>query len=774
MSDTLGTRIAAALLTVAQAYAAGDQVPPCAVLWTDPDQLWEPIIPELRRIMPALYQLGAYASAEHTGPAFWLRCIEARLVAGAPAAGTLPVFYLPGISRDQLRSAENCPPALAALVELQYRGAMWMHVNGRDWTPYAFLISKHGGLELDVAKNQETLDAISRALPELLKKPLTQLHGRRLDAEFFNGLVAPDTIGLMLRWLANPNPQNQPPHQAEWIAFCQQCRLELSFDPAKDGQLQAAKLLAARGSAWNQVWQRFADAPANYSGIVDLLRRAAPVPVNMFESTEVWPTANEAAEARLKQELEELKPLAQHEVIRRVTELEAQHAIRRGHPWQKLGLSPMATALEPLAQLAGLCEAAAGGPTPESFAHSYAAAGWRVDAAALATMAACGSPEQHTAVLAIVRAVYLPWLESTARHLQQLLQTTSLPVAKRVPPIQPASGRIIVFADGLRMDVAQKLKNKLDEIGAQSTQDWEWSTVPSVTATAKYAASPIAAFCSGGDAGDEFSTRLSSTSQLLTKDRFSAALKELGWQVLGPDQTGDPTGSAWTECGSLDKRGHSEGWKLAHSIDNEIRDLTSRIEALLQAGWSEVRVITDHGWLLVPHGLPKIELKSFLTEARWGRCAALKTNSNASTLVFQWHWNPDVNIASPPGAGCFIAGMEYSHGGISLQEMVTPVLSVTAQHSRNNSPALLAEKWSHAQCRISVAGDCAGFRVDVRTSQSDPATSLLSDRQARELTPAGTVTVFLENDSDTGITANIVLLNASGQVIAALTTITGE
>ncbi len=190
MSDTLGTRIAAALLTVAQAYAAGDQVPPCAVLWTDPDQLWEPIIPELRRIMPALYQLGAYAPAEHTGPAFWLRCIEARLVAGAPAAGTIPVFYLPGISRDQLRSAENCPPALAALVELQYRGAMWMHVNGRDWTPYAFLISKHGGLELDVAKNQETLDAISRALPELLEKPLTQLHGRRLDAEFFNGLVA--------------------------------------------------------------------------------------------------------------------------------------------------------------------------------------------------------------------------------------------------------------------------------------------------------------------------------------------------------------------------------------------------------------------------------------------------------------------------------------------------------------------------------------------------------------------------------------------------------
>ena len=48
--------------------------------------------------------------------------------------------------------------------------------------------------------------------------------------------------------------------------------------------------------------------------------------------------------------------------------------------------------------------------------------GWRVDAAALATMAACGAPEQHSAVLGTVRAVYLPWLENTARHLQQLIR----------------------------------------------------------------------------------------------------------------------------------------------------------------------------------------------------------------------------------------------------------------------------------------------------------------------------------------------------------------
>ena len=49
-----------------------------------------------------------------------------------------------------------------------------------------------------------------------------------------------------------------------------------------------------------------------------------------------------------------------------------------------------------------------------------------------------------------------------------------------------------MFADGLRMDVAQQLAEKLAAAGIESTQDWEWSAIPSVTATAKPAASPIA------------------------------------------------------------------------------------------------------------------------------------------------------------------------------------------------------------------------------------------------------------------------------------------
>jgi hypothetical protein len=64
--------------------------------------------------------------------------------------------------------------------------------------------------------------------------------------------------------------------------------------------------------------------------------------------------------------------------------------------------------------------------------------------------------------------------------------------------------------------------------------------------------------------------------------------------------------------------------------------------------------------------------------------------------------------------------------------------------------------------------------VDVRTVQADSATSLLSDKQAREMTPEGKVTVFLEDDSDIGKKAMIVLLDLTEQVIDALPTTLGE
>ena len=773
MSGTFEKRLSGALRATAEEYAAGDQVAPCVVLWTDPGRLWESVMPAFRAVVPELFVLGEYSPENRVGPALWLRCIEAREVDGAPPSDTTPVFYLPGIGRDTLRAAEDCPQDLAALVELQYRGVTWLHVNGKEWTPYAFLVSKHGGLGLDVAKDQSTLDALAGALHKLMSESLSQLRDRRLDSEFFNELVSPDATGLVLRWLSDVETFRERLSDPEWKAFCDQCNSDFQFDPVKDGPLKAASMLPTRSGNWRKVWQRFEESPLNYPGLVEWLRRATPKAPNMFDTAEVWPELNEMEEGQLQKALELLADRPQDEVIAGVADLESKHARRRDYPWQKLGLSPWATALAPLAKLADLCKDSPGAPDADGYAQYYASEGWRVDAAATETMAACGSVEQQGAVLGALRAVYLPWLETTSRHLQDLVGKGGQSVGKRLEPIRAAPGRVVLFADGLRMDVSRRVVEKLAEIEAEFTQDWDWSTIPSVTATAKPAVSPVADAVQGGETADQFTSRLVSTGKILTQARFVAALKENDWQILGPDETGDPSGSAWTEVGTLDKRGHSEGWKLARSIETDVVDLVGRVNTLLRAGWIEVIIVTDHGWLLVPGGLPKVELKSFLTENRWGRCAALKSEGNATVSTYHWHWNADVPIACPPGVGCYRAGTEYSHGGVSLQEMVIPVLHIKAVGGTGDSARLLDARWTGARCRVAVGGDCEGVRVDVRSSPSDPSSSVLVDKQFRETTPEGQVSVFLEDDANIGMVAEVVLIDESGQVIDSLSTTLG-
>ena len=177
---------------------------------------------------------------------------------------------------------------------------------------------------------------------------------------------------------------------------------------------------------------------------------------------------------------------------------------------------------------------------------------------------------------------------------------------------------------------------------------------------------------------------------------------------------------------------------------------------------------------VVPGGLLKVEMKSFLVEHRWGRCAALKADAQTQMPVFKWNLNHAITIATPPGAGCFRASMEYSHGGVSLQEMVTPVIRVKVAGPTTGLARLLEAKWTGARCRVLVGGNCAGVRVDVRSSQSDPNTSFLADKQARETTADGKVTVFLEDDSDIGKDGEIVLLDASQKVIDSMATTLGK
>ena len=172
MTTTVLSRLTE-LLVKAATGNSHTTAPAIAVLWTDKDRQWESALGMLRRSIPSLLTLGSYDPESRTGPAIWLKCAIAGLVPEVVLNG-MPVLYLPGISRAELRAIESCPRDLQPLAELQYRGVFWSQANAKDWTFSAFLASKNGGLGLDVAQDKATLEALGQALQAgvLLEQPM--------------------------------------------------------------------------------------------------------------------------------------------------------------------------------------------------------------------------------------------------------------------------------------------------------------------------------------------------------------------------------------------------------------------------------------------------------------------------------------------------------------------------------------------------------------------------------------------------------------------------
>ena len=55
--------------------------------------------------------------------------------------------------------------------------------------------------------------------------------------------------------------------------------------------------------------------------------------------------------------------------------------------------------------------------------------------------------------------------------------------------------------------------------------------------------------------------------------------------------------------------------------------------------------------LLVPGGMPKVELPAHLVATKWARCASVQGESSPNVPTFGWFWNAHARIASPPGIG---------------------------------------------------------------------------------------------------------------------------
>jgi len=748
---------------------------PVAILWTDPRSEWKPLIPLLRQQLPELLCLGDYDPDHHQGPALWLRCIVDRsLPAAEAAAGQIPVVYLPGVSRQELRAGEGCPWALEPLIELMFRGSLWLQRNGRDWTLAAFL-SSADALNLDLAGDQATKAALSRALTELATVQLDQLRGKRLEAEDFDALLADDPIRDLLQWMADTQAFQLRCAGERWSALTAIWKKELKFDPAKDGELSGAERLTKGKGGWDKVWQRFADNPNAFPGIPELMRRVEPEQMGLAvgaQDLSRWPSHNAACEDQVPADLQGLAGKSHAEACRCVRDLEAQHRERRGWIWAQLGLSPMAKLLEPLGLLAQRADQPLVGSTPEDFIEPYTADGWEADLSAWRALA-MASTAQEAVVRTVVAALLRPWLDETATRFQKAVASSGLPAPSDQGAITADPGEVLLFADGLRYDVARQLQKELEVMGITGSLNTRWAGLPTVTATAKPAITPLIGEIQGQALPEDFAPTFRSGKPTSAAE-LRKALTAQGYTVLGDNELNIPSGPearGWLEIGDLDHRGHQLQNDLPRVIQDEIERLALSIQKLLDAGWRSVKVVTDHGWLFCPDGLPTAELPKHLTASKWARCAAIKGESQVPVPTAAWSWNSSEQFATPNGAACFNTGGSYSyaHGGISLQECLTPVLVVSGGASSAPAAAITEISWKGLRCNLEVSGGTAGMTADLRREAAGGPSVATTAKPVDD----GGARLLVEDDELEGAAVVAVLLSPDGRVIAQRRTVVG-
>ncbi|BBE21858.1 hypothetical protein MN0502_07410 [Arthrobacter sp. MN05-02] len=750
--------IASSLLGAGR-YNSDDKTGPVAVLWPDPERHWEPIVTRLSGILH-IAALGDYDESKSTGPAIWIRS----LLASTSQSSKVPlVVYLPGVSRGDLRAVESTSAALRPLAELQFRSAWWLQSNQSPWTPGAFLRSPDG-LKLDVARDDETAKNLALVLSELSDSVVDDLRNvGRLDASFFSSLLVADETKALLSWLNEPEGTKLALSGNEWAAFVSRSKSTYGVNPDAMGALTIAAKLGQRQGPWKKAWDRFAEAPHSYPKIPDQLRRAKPSDQLFSELPDSWPQDNDEAEREVEAALVAMGGGTPAEARSQVSALERNHADRRQTVWAALGAAPLAAALEHLNIVAAKTMSYPSVDSPSGFASWYSDEGWQVDAAAVAALAAVTDQYSRGAVGDALRAMYLPWLDQVARGFQQSVIKVGQLADVGLDLVQ---GDCVVFVDGLRYDVAESVRRALAERGADADIRTKFAAFPTLTSSGKPAVAPIASKLAGG-------TELTPSAEGRAVDAgvLRSLLGKASVQVLQRDEVGDPKGYGWTETGDLDATGHKLELKLVDRIPQEVADIASRVCQLLDGGWARVHIVTDHGWLLMPGQLPKMELPQHLTVVRKSRCARMSGGAvEVDQPIFPWTWDPEVRIAIPHGVAAFQTGCVYEHGGVSPQESITPhiIVSGTVEQSQARIEGI---KWRGLRCRVDYLDAPSGSRLDVRKSPGDSSSSIA---RAKMISGSGEESLLVPDDSLEGVMVFVVLLSEQGAILAQVSTRVGE
>jgi len=151
MTKKLDEVICASLQKVSREYAQKDVVAPLSVFWFDKTGEWQPVIDRLKKRF-TIYTYGSYNKETLTGPAIYIRT---SVMHHEDNSRNIPILYLPGYSREELRDPTTVPGELKPLMGLYHRSVSWTSKTKKDWTLVTFLQSSDPGPGIAIKQEKQ-------------------------------------------------------------------------------------------------------------------------------------------------------------------------------------------------------------------------------------------------------------------------------------------------------------------------------------------------------------------------------------------------------------------------------------------------------------------------------------------------------------------------------------------------------------------------------------------------------------------------------------------
>ncbi len=724
MSQSIFNKVVEALKQ-AENHNSNVMVKPEVILWPDPENQWCDVIEVLQESIPHLLTYGSFAPSKKQGPAIWLKCMIAKVLPEANwESDTIPIIYLPGVAKSDLRNVENAVFNFQPLLEYQYTGTLFIQDNGREWSILAFVENPINGLGIKVTHDNATKEALKKTLPSIFQDREVLANKTIIDADYLNNQLFPDIIPTILKWMCKGDVLLNTMDAGKREVFTNLCKSQYEFEPDHKNIKAIAEKLGSQKNSWKYVWQLYANAPHKYSEIEGLLRLAKPADlgIGVFAlPDESWPQVNEQKEEALAQAITKAAKQDASKALATLQELEKEHSVRRNWVWFELGKSPMAEALYYLVQMAAKANEAFSSSSIEAIKIYYITNGFSVDQFMRKALAAVKSEKDKTIVKNIIHLFYQPWLENITNKFQKLVvQEASIFTSQNAIA---ESESFVLFVDAFRYELAEEFCKRLAKYKLKVSLQASWSAIPSLTPTAKPNVSPIATAISMQSGIAEFRPQLQNGKDLLTQV-FREALNTADFKLVTNAKDIQGEGKYWQEIGDIDTKGHEEQADMVKRIEELFDQVQEALDVAFERGIKRIKIVTDHGWLLLPGGLPKTQLNVGLTETRWGRCALIKEGANTDLLHLPWRWNPSIFIAYAPGISFFKANEEYAHGGISIHECLVPTLIIENPNVLNIEAEVKVVKWVNLKCTIQTNDVPDTYSIDIRTKFNDAKTSI--------------------------------------------------